>query len=374
MNTAYVLGAGFSKDYNPEVLPLLGEFLQIATKKTAYEPRHKHRTLGRVLKDYLGSESPDLERALAFLSLQELPDPFLSPEKKRACFDDLVQIIKETLYCAYETPVSDETRKLYQDFAVHVIEQQCNVLTFNYDVIMDNLLAKTGKWSPLTGYGVRLPQSSIEPRFGPTPQPVELHGQSPLLLKLHGSLNWGRRTIPDAVTGNDFFVFPGFLHVGYEEIGVDTTGITADWPIATIENWGDTGLGYRHSYKCVIVPPGASKNDLLENRFLLNVWHIARETLRNARVIVFIGYSFPRTDFLFETLMAEALGASNVATSERTIVVVNPDKTPADQAKRFFQGASVSWESQRTDDFLKTFERSSGNRATGHIGRSNPRH
>ncbi len=326
-----------------------------------------------MLQDYFGSKYPDLERALSFLSFQQLPDPYLIPEKKRACFDDLVQVIKKTLCRAYDTPVSEKRRSLYQKFVAHAVEGGCTFITFNYDVIIDNLLAKTGKWSPISGYGVPLPQSCIEPRFGPTPQAMEVHAGSPFLLKLHGSLNWGRRSIPDGVTGNDFFVWPGFPDLEYEVIGSEVQRVRGDVPISTIENWGDTGLGYRYSYRCAIVPPVASKSDLLSNRFLLNVWHIARETLRNARKIVFIGYSFPRTDFLFEALMTEALGAGNVSMPERTIVVVNPCETAADHATEFFQGATVHWKSETTLDFLKSLDSDSDDRTTGCTGRGKPR-
>ncbi len=38
MSVVYILGAGFSKDYNPEALPLIGDFLHVAAKQHAYRP------------------------------------------------------------------------------------------------------------------------------------------------------------------------------------------------------------------------------------------------------------------------------------------------------------------------------------------------
>ena len=67
--------------------------------------------------------------------------------------------------------------------AKHLIAEGGDVVSFNWDILLDEALAETGQWSYETGYGLRFKNFPIE--NAPAPR----H----LVLKPHGSINWYRR-------------------------------------------------------------------------------------------------------------------------------------------------------------------------------------
>jgi hypothetical protein len=63
---------------------------------------------------------------------------------------------------------------------------------------------------------------------------------------------------------------------------------------------------------------------------LKGVWAEAIAAIKSAKMLVFIGYSFPRTDtFLHQLLHVGLLGNSDL----RRVIVVNPDAEVAQYAK-----------------------------------------
>ena len=76
-----------------------------------------------------------------------------------------------------------EDASLYQDFAGK-IEPGDAIVTFNYDVALENELIRAGKFRVRGGYGRAMPLEWPEEE------------SSVMVLKLHGSINWNGRIGP----------------------------------------------------------------------------------------------------------------------------------------------------------------------------------
>jgi hypothetical protein len=158
----------------------------------------------------------------------------------------------------------------------------------------------------------------------------------PVLLKLHGSLNW--------------VVCPNVscrLH-GKPRLAVR----------------GRTLLGYVDSGKCpacrndrggrLIVPPTSQK--LIRRGSLLHkLWLIARAKLPQCGRLVFIGYSFPATDFYSEWLFRQIYFIDG---PRPEIVVVNPEilkkrSRVSQRYERLFRGCTIR-RFGTIEDFMRT--------------------
>jgi hypothetical protein len=109
------------------------------------------------------------------------------------------------------------------------------------------------------------------------------------LLKLHGSVNWrvplGHRSpyAADSIRHHEEW----FKTLG-EKVGLDA-----------IEPYLETGP--------IIVPPVLTKTELVEQPILRLTWSLALASLRQAKKVVFLGYSMPLTDIAASFLFREGL-------------------------------------------------------------------
>ena len=177
--------------------------------------------------------------------------------------------------------------------ARHCVENRVDCITFNYDDVLDEVLAgesleRRSGWHPDGGYGFYCRDSigTIRDIWDadvgePTPM---------LLLKLHGSINWWPRK-------------------GYAEPYVlDAITHHEQWPRDDQRKLEDRELVERHlESKPMIAPPVLSKSSLVRQPLLRLVWTLAYEKLAKAHSVTFLGYSFPVTDIAAQTLFAEAL-------------------------------------------------------------------
>jgi hypothetical protein len=162
-------------------------------------------------------------------------------------------------------------------------EQTAEVVTFNYDCLLDRALLEAG--------------ASVDYGFGV----MGTSGAFVRLLKPHGSLNW----------------FPGEgktqIATPMPETYTDRTTIRASWP-------GDDPP--------VIIPPSLRKAD--HHAKLQDVWGATARALRYAENIIIAGFSLPPTDEFFRYLFA--LGSIGAASIKRFWVINrSADKVLADR-------------------------------------------
>jgi hypothetical protein len=158
-------------------------------------------------------------------------------------------------------------------------ERKTSFISFNYDTVVEEAFFKLGvKFS----YGFGRGDIDYEA------EQLGLDDAGILLLKLHGSINWGRRRAATSGAGK--------LTIcdSYEK--ARSLGATPD-----------------------LIPPTWRK---VFDGYLEDVWQNALDAIRTATRIIVIGFSVPQTDNHFKYLLAAGL-QSNI--SLRDVIFVNPD-------------------------------------------------
>lgn len=179
------------------------------------------------------------------------------------------------------------------------------VLTFNYDVCADISFVQNGVSFT---YG-------LDDTAGVLP-----------LLKLHGSLNWGRKKVDRSIVPysianyvNKYVLSNYFPSDGSPEVSTDISLHMAKELreiMQDVEN------------EPVIVPPTWSKGE--HHREIAKVWARAARELEGATHIFILGYSLPETDQFFRLLFALGTQGRSILSK---VVVFDPDR---DRVKRRF--------------------------------------
>lgn len=273
----------------------MANFLSVAWERGIYRPQQEHRELATMGKRYFGSETAvNIETLAAFLALESPPYPL--KESRGVAYDQLVGIIEATLGDVHSNPRDVETQELFGQFAELLVTRGISVISLNYDLLLDELLRKTGRWVPYYGYGATLRLAMGPPDSLASLSNVLARSGSIALLKLHGSLNWGRRTLP--------------YEDGSQPVELSTFGALPDVPGPVLPMRGSVvasgKLGTNYNWETFIVPPMTMKSSVYENDpLILNIWHQARWLLSQSSVIHVLGYSLPPADFQVEILLAK---------------------------------------------------------------------
>lgn len=211
----------------------------------------------------------------AFKQAQELLTSFMYP---------FIPTICDGQHCEYLSRVFYQLKK--NDY----------IFTYNWDSIAEFTLAHN-KSVQLKNYAKLLRADSID---------HEGYQEQGLLLKLHGSFNWmvcENKRCPDYNK-----IAPPFQKNRYRLLSLHET--------FECQSCG------ANNRKPLIVPPVSNKM-IHKNSFLKNQWLIAKEALRNASELIFIGYSFPPTDYYSEWLFRQMNFLEEKPSLK--ITIVNPD-------------------------------------------------
>ncbi|HAF94808.1 MAG: hypothetical protein A2X34_02500 [Elusimicrobia bacterium GWC2_51_8] len=153
--------------------------------------------------------------------------------------------------------------ELYKNFVANILPSD-SVITFNYDTLIDRELAER--------FNIPLERLYFKRTNG-----------VPRLIKLHGSVNW---TLKDGKVST----------LGIGEIAKTNTDYA-------------------------IVPPTLYKNPMA----LGQLWKEARQLIRVADEIFFIGYSMPQLDIPARYIFRRGIRMKEHASGDVNITVVNPD-------------------------------------------------
>lgn len=171
-------------------------------------------------------------------------------------------------------------------------------VTFNWDTLLDRVLANTGAWFPDDGYGVRF-EAIHEKGWRPA---RDTRSRWPLL-KLHGSTNWmgPYATIDFMARERRFMQAPERARFRY--CVVDSSTRYAAYK----DRWRPGYEPYSYFFPPddpvsgahlmpILIPPSGKKDFSEFPDVFAPVWSAARAALASARRLVIIGYSFPPTD------------------------------------------------------------------------------
>ena len=168
----FILGAGFSKGYNSKKMPLDSDFLKIAEENAVLKPDDEHKDLVAFINKYFGDyQDVSIEKLASFLTTDLIPDISQKYEDRDRLYRQLVDVIKYILLNSYDTPEKSEIRDVYQKFANILVENNMNIISFNYDLILDSLLKNSGRWSESTGYGYKMKGYDLKECWDVIPKP-----------------------------------------------------------------------------------------------------------------------------------------------------------------------------------------------------------
>lgn len=231
-------------------------------------------------------------------------------------------------------------------------------------MVLDQLLLRTNQWSPIDGYGVRIPLAflSASPLTGDVLEDNERIRRTgsrfrkvsnTILLKLHGSLNWGTRYVPSAS--------------GAASVELETGGAVLEAGAPLLASFANSMHGYNlasrvsvsHFWRPFIVPPNVIEAPLNTSQaFLREIWYLARCVLTSTDEIHVLGYSLPPSDFEAGALLREGLFARSPGVREKRVIIVNKDDNVLRRFERFSRPGVVRIEaSPKTDarDHLRAF-------------------
>ena len=199
----------------------------------------------------------------------------------------------------------------------NLLKDTCFVTT-NYDILCDNALLRQ---QTLLGEITSINYGFEFCNYGADSNTMPPHNNSPLLFKLHGSLNW-----LFCPTCNTVKLTP-------QEKGA------ADLMILLETEPNQAKCNECQSfYSPIIIPPTFYKN--LSNVYLSMVWNKAELELTSVKHIVFCGYSFPDADIHIKYLIKRI--QTNRHNNDLKITVVNNH-----------QGKSKGQKEEEKDRFIR---------------------
>lgn len=149
------------------------------------------------------------------------------------------------------------------------------ILTFNYDLLIEESFKSAKLWNPVNGYGLKISQ---EPKdwcraWLKNRNNSSLTKSKILLLKLHGSLNW-------------------ILHHN------GRVSLKPRPYVVRTNRYGNPVFE-----KVAIIAPGWNKR--IDESPFNKLWQLARLKLEKCKSIVIFGYSLPENDFLAKSFFSE---------------------------------------------------------------------
>jgi hypothetical protein len=301
--TIYVLGAGFSRAF-VEKAPLMAGFLSGREDVIAAPPDPKLPDTFRPLREFIekcGMQTADLNiETLYTLATIERPWAARLDAISQSLIAELVaKLIADVVWKSFPI-VEDESK--YMSIAVSnpgalealartiLRDFSANVISFNYDSLFENALAREqAKMEQIhptrfnIDYSYGFSGMTLQGWQGVlVPSKYFLFPKHGLFyLKLHGSTHW----------------FPRKLH-GQPVFPHDVL-VLSTFEKGTFLQEQQVFLDLEHPF---IVPPILDKSAVLKAPILSLLWGWAADLLSRAKRVIFLGYSFPITDYYSEFL------------------------------------------------------------------------
>jgi len=180
-------------------------------------------------------------------------------------------------------PANNSLQKLCDQF----IAEGDAIITFNYDLLLEQELWKLRKWIPLDGYliGSLNEADALLKKVIEEIRSVGVERSKVSLFKLHGSLNWDKYPdgdlligVTDHETGECYF-----------------DGIKAKGP--------SIGQPYQGRHSLIGMPPSFLK--VFPNKEFNELWSKAMNAVRKAEEIYIIGYRLPIADAMAHLLIGQ---------------------------------------------------------------------
>jgi hypothetical protein len=163
------------------------------------------------------------------------------------------------------------------------ISERDSIFSFNWDTITETTL----EYLNLPHYENYLNLCSNN-KFK-----ISEYSKKCILLKLHGSINWMICTDSECL-----------MYKKNQLILSDKSRMLKDLGLGDFNKCESCGRSFIKNVRNII-PPTSNKISIHQDSYMHRIWLLAREKLRFFKKLVFIGYSFPNTDFYSEWLFRQ---------------------------------------------------------------------
>jgi len=231
----------------------------------------------------------------------------LDLEKMQKRLRQAIVVVLEESLAYYEGKVHQKAKtcETHKKFVEEVLKKKDDIISFNYDCILDHSLKDfgRGKWSAQYGYGFKLNtrSSNLKNFFGWQETPPAPKAKTVHFFKLHGSLH--------------FYIKDKDLEKDKPEITLKARPYTKQ----------------RGNVRFTIIPPEWHKG--YDKGFFAHLWRKAGDAIATAKDIILIGYSFPMTDLHSTSLFRTSLKK----TALKSLVIVNPDREARKRSRAILQ-------------------------------------
>ncbi|MGH9700893.1 MAG: SIR2 family protein [Candidatus Acidiferrales bacterium] len=287
---AIIFGAGASRgglESQTSIPPPVDkDFFDIANQLSGHgTPKLAKRVLNDVWQLYRKTNGVGLETYYRDLETRAIIGEFAKtanqPKDWRKRQKELEELIRRvyvhtTVADTRDSTVQPKKSDIHKSI-LEVLRNNDTVITFNYDLVIEESFSSAELWNPVDGYKIK----TYGKTRGWTKRWLEERKYKPgtkskiQLLKLHGSLNW--ELYP---TGTAIRLKPR--------------------PYLVSKRKGKTRFE-----KILILAPGWKKE--VDKNPYRQFWRTARLQLEKCNTLIILGYSLPETDLLAQSLLAEVV-------------------------------------------------------------------
>lgn len=282
----YIFGAGATRGaLSRETIPPPTDvdFFDIANQiKGRRTPKLAKVILGNVWKLYGRTSGIRLEAAYRDIETRAIIGEMVKPKNQPKQWGKIQREFVELVRRVYVHTTCNEEKKhlkpkqsqIHKDI-LKFLKEGDTIVTFNYDLLIEESFETAELWNPITGYGAKFGghMSSWGRRWfkGRNHDGSESKIK---LLKLHGSINW-------EASGRKLSENP------YSVQGANRKNKT----------WRNQPIS--------ILAPGWKKD--IEKKPYCDFWKLAGKELSRCRTLIILGYSLPETDLVARSLFAEVV-------------------------------------------------------------------
>ena len=200
---------------------------------------------------------------------------------------NLLEYIHTSLSCLSYYCTSNN----YKILSEYIIKNEGNIISFNWDILFEEAMMSTGKWSPKDGYGFNFKEIIYKNEEDRRKKMINEINSNNFILKPHGSINW------------------------YNKNGKMNEQILLIQLNPNLRS-GNFGLLERLENNCYssIVPPGAKEKISSE------LWNKMKCLLEQTDEIVTIGFSFNDNDLHIKNELNRINYKKNLK-----ITIINPE-------------------------------------------------
>jgi len=174
----------------------------------------------------------------------------------------------------------------------YIIENGGDIISFNWDILFEEAMITTGKWTPKDGYGINFSDIIYKNEKDKRKEILSEINSRNFILKPHGSINWYSKD---------------------EQMNTQILFIQLN-PNLRSGNFGLLERYEKKDYSSSITPPGIKRKSFPE------VWNKMKKLLERADEIIAIGFSFNDND---KYIKEEFDGIK--FKKDLKIIIINPD-------------------------------------------------